>query len=121
MRVSSDDRVWVEHVVSVEDNTGKVFEVNLMNDSRAWWHNFEVIKCLGSPLEELESLTVSSEFEEFVLLFGVGSSCGIDLDGVINDEVNWDERVDLGRVSTESGHGITHGCQIDNSWYTAKI
>jgi hypothetical protein len=40
---------------------------------------------------------------------------------VVNDEVDGDERVDLGGISTEAVHGITHGGKIDNRWYTSKI
>ena len=50
VRVSADDGVWVEKVVTVEDNTSEVLEVDLMDDTRARGHNLEVIEGLGAPL-----------------------------------------------------------------------
>jgi len=44
VRISADNRVWVEHVVTVEDNTGEVLEVDLMDNTRAGRHNLEVVE-----------------------------------------------------------------------------
>lgn len=92
-----------------------------MDDTGAWRHNLEVIESLGAPLEELESLAVTLELKLFVFLGSAGDTSGIDLDGVINDEVDGAEWVDLAWVTSETLHGVTHSCQIDNSWYSTKI
>ena len=86
--VSADDGVRVEHVLTVEHNAGKVLKVDLMDDTRAGRHDLEVVEGLGAPLEELESLAITLELEALVVFTGVGSAGGIDLDGVIDDEVN---------------------------------
>ena len=92
-----------------------------MDDTRAWRHNLEVVEGLRAPLEELESLAVTLELELFVLLGGAGDTSSIDLNGVIDDEVDGAEWVDLAWVTSETLHGVTHSCQIDNSWYSTKI
>ena len=91
-----------------------------MDDTRAWWDDFEVVEGLGSPLEELEALSVSGELKSLVLLSGIGSSGSVDLNGVINDQIDWAKWVDLGWIATETSHSVTHGSQIDDSWDTTN-
>ena len=91
-----------------------------MDDTRAWRHNLKVVEGLGAPLEELEALAVTLELELFVLLGGAGNTSGINLDGVIDDEVDGAERVDLGGITAETLHGITHSGKIHNSGHTTK-
>jgi hypothetical protein len=43
------------------------------------------------------------------------------LDGVIDDEIDWAEWVDLGWITTESLHSISHGGKIDNGWDSSEI
>ena len=88
MGVRADNGVWVEHVIAVEDNAGKVLQVHLMDNTRTWRHDLEVIEGFGTPFEELEALTISMEFELFVLLGGSCNTSSIDLDRVIDDEVD---------------------------------
>jgi hypothetical protein len=118
VRIGSNDGVGVEHVVSVHDNTSEVLEVDLMDDTRTGRDNLEVVEGLGSPLQELEALSVSLEFHLFVNSSRFSSARRVDLDGVVNNEIDRHEGVNLGGVSTESVHGVTHGSEIDDSRYT---
>ena len=52
---------------------------------------------------------------------GVGDSCDIGLDTVIDNEVDWAEWVNFFWVSSESDHGVSHGSQVNDSWNTSKI
>lgn len=92
-----------------------------MNDTTSWWDNLEVVESFGTPFQELESLSVSIEFDDLILLGCVSSTEDISLDRVINDEVNWAKRVDFSWVTSKSLHGISHGCEINNGWYTCEI
>ena len=40
---------------------------------------------------------------------------------MVDDEVNWAEGVDLLGVSAESGHCVSHGCQVDHCGYSCEI
>jgi hypothetical protein len=81
-------------------------------------YNFEVVEGFGTPLKELEALTVASELELLVEVLGIESAGDIDLHGMINDEVDGAEGVDLGGVASETLHSITHGGEIDDGWHT---
>lgn len=119
--IGSDDGVRVEEVVSVHDDTSEVLQVDLMDDTRARRDNLEVVEGLGSPLQELEALSVSLEFHLFVDSSSISCAGLVDLDGVINDEVNGHEGVNLGGVSTEALHGVSHGSEIDDSRDTSEV
>lgn len=40
---------------------------------------------------------------------------------MIDNKINWAERVDLGWITTESLHSISHGSKIDNGWDSSEI
>jgi len=46
VRVSSDDGVGVEESISVEDDASEVLQVDLMDNTRAWRNNVEVVEGL---------------------------------------------------------------------------
>jgi len=119
--VSSDDGVGVEEVVSVHDNTSEVLEVDLMDDTRTRGNNLEVVEGLGSPLQELEALLVSFEFHLFVESSGISSAGLVNLDGMVNDEIDGHEGVNLLGISTETLHSVTHGGEINDGGYTSEV
>lgn len=40
---------------------------------------------------------------------------------MIDDEINGAERVDFLGVTTHTGHGVSHGSEIDNSRHTSEV
>ena len=74
MRVSSDDGVWVKHVVTVEDNSCKIFKIDLMYNTGTWRHDLEIVKGLGAPLKELETFSIPGKFKYLVLFYAVSRS-----------------------------------------------
>lgn len=121
VRVSADNGVGVEHVVAVEDNTGEILEVDLMDNTRAWRNNLEIVEGLGAPLKELESFPISGELELLVDGSGFRNTSSINLHGVIDDEIDGAERVDLARVASKTVHSVTHGSKINDGGNTGKI
>lgn len=71
-----------------------------MDDSTAGWHNQEIVQSTLTPLEERESLSIATELKFFVFFSCISSTCNINLDGVVDDEVSWAERVNLLGVTT---------------------
>jgi hypothetical protein len=56
----------------------------------------------------LESFSITVEFNDLVLFGGISGTEDIGLNGVINNEIDRAERVDLGGITTEAVHGISH-------------
>ncbi len=53
-----------------------------------------------------------------------GNSRGIWIDylyRMINDEINWTQRVDLLRITAQGLDGVTHGSKVDNSWNSGEV
>lgn len=121
MRICANNRVRIEDTFGVENDSGKILKVNLMNDSRTWRNSQEVIEGTLAPLQELESFLVSFKFELLVSFSGVSGSCNIDLNGMIDNKINWAERVDLLRITSKSFHGVSHSCEINDSWHTSEV
>jgi len=119
--VSSDKGIRVEGSVAIEDDSGKIFKIDLMDDTRSGRNNQEVVEGILSPLQEFESFVVSLEFHLFVLFKGIGGSGKIDLDGVINNEIDRAKGINLIRASSESDHSISHGSKINNGRDTSEI
>jgi hypothetical protein len=79
VRVSTDDGIGVEHVLTVHNNASEVLKVDLMDDTGAWGNDLEVVEGLRAPLKELEALAVTFEFHLFVEFGSIPGAGGIDL------------------------------------------
>lgn len=40
---------------------------------------------------------------------------------MVNNKVNWTERIDLAWITTKAIHGITHRSQVDDCWDTREV
>lgn len=74
-----------------------------------------------TPLEEFETFVVSSEFDFFVLFEGLEISGDISLDGVIDDQIDRAERVDLVGVTTKTHHSVSHSGEVDDGGHTGEV
>mmetsp|Transcript_413 Transcript_413/g.467 ORF Transcript_413/g.467 Transcript_413/m.467 type:complete len:363 (-) Transcript_413:119-1207(-) len=119
--VSTDQGIGIQEVFVIENNSGKIFQVDLMDDTRSGRNDQEVIESVLAPFQEFESLIVSIEFDFFVLQVSIFGSGVINLDGVIDDQIDRAGGVNLIGISTQSGGGISHGGQIDDGGDTSEI
>jgi len=92
-----------------------------MADTGAGRDGQEVLEGGLTPLEEFESFIVSFEFNSFVSFSGISSLGNIDLNGVINDQIDGDQGVDLLGITSKSGHSVSHSSQIDDTGDTSEI
>ena len=56
-----------------------------------------------------------------LMVEGVGRGEGVDLHGVVDDEVEGDERIDLFGIAAEALHGGPHGGEIDDAGDAGEI
>ena len=99
----------------------QVFEVDLVTDAGAWRHHAEIVEGARAPAQELVALLVALVFDLDVLLEGVGRAEEIDLDGMVDDEVDGHQRIDLGGIAVQVAHGIAHGGQVDDRRHAGEI
>jgi len=68
MGVSSDNGVWEQKAILIENDTSKPLEVNLMDDTVTWRNNSQVLESSLTPFKEGESFFVPDELKFFILV-----------------------------------------------------
>src|SRR5207249_10014317 len=96
------------------DDAGEVLEVDLVHDSGPRWDDLEVAERGLPPAQEGVALAVPLELELDVAAEGADGAELVDLHGVVDHELGGDQRVDPRRISTEVGHRVTHGGEVDD-------
>jgi hypothetical protein len=84
-------------------------------------HNAKVVERLLSPAEERVALLVSLVVALGVDLEGALVAEGIDLDRVVDDQVDRDERIDLRRVRAEVVHRVAHGGEVHYGGHAREV
>jgi hypothetical protein len=123
VRVGADERVRVHGapVGAGHDHARQVLEIDLVDDARVGGHDLEVSEGALPPLQKLVSLAVPMKLKLRVHRHRVGRAEGVDLDGVIDDELDGLKGINLRRVTPQSLHGVAHGREIDHSRNTREI
>ncbi len=98
VRVGADAGVRIGNGFAVfifcPDRLAQIFEVHLVADAGARWHNAEILERRGAPAQELIPFLVALVFDFDVLLEAVLAAEAVDHDRVVDDEVDRDLRVD---------------------------
>ena len=103
------------------DDLGEVLEVDLVADPGRRRHDAEVVEGLLAPLEEGVALAVALELALGVEGEGARVAEGVDLDRVVDDEVDVDQRVDLLRVAADLRHRVAHRRQVDHRGHAGEV
>ncbi len=103
------------------DDPAEVLEVDLVADAGRGRHHAEVVEGLLSPAQELVALLVALELALGVDLEGPGVAEGVDLDGVVDDQIDGDERVDLRRVGAELVDRVPHRGEVDDGGDAGEV
>ena len=119
--IGADEGVRIENAVFLKHALGEVFEVHLVDDADAGRDHFEGIEGLLAPFEELVALAVAVEFEVEVFLQRVGAAGVIDLHGVVDDEIDGDQRLDHFRVLAHAIDGGAHRGEIDEERHAGEV
>ena len=85
-----------------------------MADAGAGRHHAEIIERTLRPFEELVALLVLPVFLVDVLLEGLVVAEEGDGDGMVDDQIDRHQRIDLFRITAEMLHGVAHGGEVDH-------
>lgn len=83
--------------------------------------DLEIVERLRSPFEEFITLIVALIFQLDIVLERLGRAEFVDHDRVVDDEMDRDKRVDLGRVAAKLGDCVAHRRQVDHARHTGEI
>ena len=92
-----------------------------MADAGVRRHGLEVREGALAPAEEGVALPVAAELERRVPLDREPGREVVDLDGVVDHELDRDQRVDLLRVAAEVGHRGAHRGQVDDGRHAGEV
>ena len=122
VRVGPDQRVAEGPAVrGGEHQPGQVLEVDLVADARPGGHGPEAVEGALGPAEQLVALDVALVLNGDVLVIGRGVARALDDDGVVDDQLHRDQRVDLRRVAPEARQGVAHGGQVDHAGHPGEV
>jgi hypothetical protein len=121
VRVGPDQRVGIGRAVASEDDTGQVFNVDLVDDPRAGWDDLEVVERPLAPAQELVALVVALVFELDVAGERVRRAEQVGDDRVVDHQLGRGERVDPGGVAAEVAHGLAHGGEVDDGRHAGEV
>ena len=114
VRVGADERVGEGPAVPLLDDAREELEVHLVDDPGPGRHDLEVPEALLAPAEERVALAVALELELDVADERAARAEDVDLDGVVDHELDRDQRVDLLRLAAEVGHRVAHRGEVDD-------
>ena len=104
-----------------EGHAREVLDVDLVHDAGARRHDLEVVERGLAPAQELVALAVALVLDLDVALEGVLGAEQVGDHRVVDHELGWRERVDLGRVAAEGLHGLAHGGEVDDARHAGEV
>ena len=115
------DRLAVALFLGGPDGLREIFEIDLMADASARRHDGEIGKRLLAPLQEAVALLVLLIFALDVLPQRLRRSEIIDDHGMVDDEIDRHQRIDLVGIAAQRDHRIAHRRQIDYGGNAGEI
>src|SRR5690606_32453673 len=104
-----------------DDAFGEVFEVYLVADTHSGRNHGEVGERLLAPLKQLVPLSISFILKFYIALVGVVCTDIVYLNGMIDDQVDRNSRIDFASVAALPDHFRAYGGDIDNGRYAREI
>ena len=92
-----------------------------MHDADARRHDPESVEGLHPPLQKLIALPVALELDIHVELQRVRTIGEIDLHGVVDHQIDGDQRLDDARIFLEARRRRAHRRQIDQQWHAGEV
>ncbi len=106
----------------VKGDVGDPLEVDLVDDAAARRDGAEVGEAVLAPLEELVALGVALVLDVEVLQQRVGDPArDVDLDRVVDDEVDVDQRVGLLGIAAELDHRVAARGDVDDRGHAGEV
>ena len=103
------------------DNASEVFQVDLVNDTDVGRDDAEVIERLLAPTQELVAFLVTLEFDLDIANQGPVAAEEVDLDRVVDDQVDRDQRIDLVDIAADSFHGTSHRSEVNHGGHAGEV
>ena len=98
-----------------------MLQIDLMANAGAGGDRLEIVERLGTPFQKVIAFGIALIFDFDILLRRLGMAEFVNHDAMVDDQMDWDKRINLRRVRLQRGHRIAHRGQIDHAWHAGKI
>ena len=127
VRVGADERIGIGKLETAvfgragPDRLRQEFEIDLVANAGAGWDHPKVRKGALPPFQKAIPLAVALILQLDVLVQRLAIAEGIDDHGMIDDQINRHERIDLLRIASEVLHRVAHGGKVDDCRNAGEI
>jgi hypothetical protein len=112
--VGADQRVGEGDAVLHLDHRRHALEVDLVHDAVAGRDDLHVLEGVARPFDEVEAVFVAAVLDGAVPGEGVLLEAGmLDREGMVDDQLHWNDRVDLGRVAALLRDRVAQAGEVD--------
>ena len=115
------DRLAVAFLFRRPDGLREIFEIDLVANAGAGRHDAKVGEPLLAPFQEPIALLVLFVLARHVLAERLAGAEIVDDDRMVDDQVDWNQRIDLVRIAVERDHGVAHCGEIDHRRHAGEI
>ena len=125
--VGADERIGIGKLETAvfgragPDRLRQEFEIDLVANAGAGWDHPKVRKGALPPFQKAIPLAVALILQLDVLVQRLAIAEGIDDHGMIDDQINRHERIDLLRIASEVLHRVAHGGKVDDCRNAGEI
>ena len=98
-----------------------MLQVDLVTDAHPRGYDAELVEATLSPLEEGVALDVAVVLNGNVLVVALGGAGALEDHRVVDDQLDRDQWVDLGRVATEGDDGVTHRSEVHDRGDASEV
>jgi hypothetical protein len=121
VRIRADQRVGVVHAVLLLHAARQILKIDLVHDADARRHDLHRVERLHAPFQEAVALGIARELDLHVEPERVGRVVVVDLDRMVDDEIDRDQRLDAFGIGSELARRAAHGGKIGDRGKAGKI
>ncbi|MNN00462.1 hypothetical protein D3C81_1130530 [compost metagenome] len=125
MGVGTDEGIRVDNRFPVHrlgsGHGSQILQVHLVNDPGSRRYGTEVVEGGLRPAQEAVTFLVALKLDLHVVLERIRGTKRVDHNGVVDNEINRHERVDLLRIAAGFLYGIAHGGEVNDNRHAGEI
>ncbi len=121
MGIGADQRVRSGDTVLDDDPLGKVLHIDLVADADARRNDLERLEGLHAPFHQGVALAVARELDLHIAAHRVGTAGDVGLDGMIDDKVNGNQRLDAPRIVATRLGLAAHGGEVGQQRNSGEV
>ena len=113
---------FIAVLISITPNgLGQIFKVYLMTNPGSGGNDAEIVKRILTPFQKGITLHIAFIFAIYVHLEGAGIAKFVNHHRMVDDQINWVQRVNFFCIAAQSHQSIAHRSQIYNGRNAGEI